>query len=124
MKRNKLILTPAGFKTWGLVEDFTENTKIGTITVPKSTITDLASVPRLLWWIIPPFGRYSQAAVIHDYLCVNSNICDRKTADEIFYDLMIKYKTYKWKAKLMYCGVRVRAYYRATTKYIKNIFKK
>jgi hypothetical protein len=28
--------------------------------------TDFASVPRLLWWAIPPLGRYAEAAVHHD----------------------------------------------------------
>lgn len=103
-----LILTPqpGKFKTWQLVEDFTEHTSSGPITVPKGSTTDLASVPRMFWWLIPPFGRYTQAAVIHDYLYYTNEV-DRKTADKIFYELMIKYDTYKWKAKLMYWAVRV-----------------
>lgn len=31
-------------------------------------LTDLASVPKLLWWLYPPFGRYTKAAVVHDML--------------------------------------------------------
>ena len=38
------------------------------ITVPAGTTTDGASTPRLLWRLIPPFGRYWPAAVLHDYL--------------------------------------------------------
>jgi len=99
---SKLILTPAGFKTWKLYEDFTVITSKGTITVPKGKVTDLASTPRILWIILPPFGRYTKAAVVHDYLCGTQHP-DRH---EIFYELMLFYGTYKWKAKIMYKAVK------------------
>ncbi len=102
LNHNQLVLTPAGLEDWELVQDFTETTKYGTFTVPKGYVTDLASVPRLFWFVLPPFGRYSQAAVIHDYIY---NTCDDK--HEVFYDLMLKYKTAKWKAKVMYVAVVV-----------------
>lgn len=38
------------------------------IEVPAGFVTDGASVPRLLWPLFPSWGRYSRAAVIHDYL--------------------------------------------------------
>jgi hypothetical protein len=38
------------------------------ITVPKGFVTDFASVPQVLWNVLPPTGRYSYAAIIHDYL--------------------------------------------------------
>ena len=102
---DKLILTPKGFKTWELVEDFKVETSKGVVTVPKGFVTDLASVPRFLWWIIPPFGRYTQAGVVHDWLTW-SQFFTRKETDTIFSELMIKYGTYKYKAKLMYRAVR------------------
>jgi hypothetical protein len=47
--------------------------KIGRLLVPASVndpfITDLASVPRSLTWLIPRYGMYTKAAVLHDYLC-------------------------------------------------------
>lgn len=33
--------------------------------------TDLASVPRSLTWLLPRYGKYTKAAVLHDYLCQN-----------------------------------------------------
>ncbi|TFV91422.1 DUF1353 domain-containing protein [Blastococcus sp. CT_GayMR16] len=39
------------------------------ITIPGGFTTDLASVPRLFWALIPPQGAYESAAVLHDYLC-------------------------------------------------------
>lgn len=102
----QLMLIPGGFKKWEVAQDFAVQTKHGTIVVPKGFPTDLASTPRLSWIILPPFGRYTQASVVHDYL-YSLPMYDRKTADQIFYELMIKFKTYKWKATIMYYAVRI-----------------
>lgn len=39
------------------------------VEVPKGYLTDGASIPRPLWNILPPWGQYGQAAIVHDYLC-------------------------------------------------------
>ncbi|WP_331254809.1 DUF1353 domain-containing protein [Methylobacterium currus] len=39
-----------------------------TVFIPKGFVTDLASVPRLLWSIFPKTGRYAYAAIVHDYV--------------------------------------------------------
>lgn len=44
------------------------------VMIPAGYLTDGASVPRLLWNMIPPWGSYGQAAVVHDYLCENLQI--------------------------------------------------
>jgi hypothetical protein len=38
------------------------------IEVPAGFETDFASIPRMLWAIIPPRGRYNRPAIIHDFL--------------------------------------------------------
>ena len=38
------------------------------VMVPVGFVTDLASVPRALWDLFPPEGRYTEAAIVHDYL--------------------------------------------------------
>lgn len=43
------------------------------ITIPAGTRTDLASVPRLFWWFLAPFGAHESAAVLHDALCDELN---------------------------------------------------
>lgn len=43
--------------------------KIVHLTVPGPFETDLASVPRALTWLIPRYGKYTKAAVLHDYYC-------------------------------------------------------
>ena len=39
------------------------------VNVPAGYLTDGASVPQVLWSLIPPWGAYGQAAVVHDLLC-------------------------------------------------------
>ena len=38
------------------------------VTVPIHFKTDFASTPRFLWAFFPPYGKYTEAAVLHDYL--------------------------------------------------------
>jgi hypothetical protein len=38
------------------------------VKIPAGFITDFASVPRILWNVLPPTGRYGKAAVVHDWL--------------------------------------------------------
>jgi hypothetical protein len=40
------------------------------ITIPSHFQTDLASVPRIFWALLPPTGAYEKAALVHDYGCV------------------------------------------------------
>ena len=66
-----------------------------TIAVPKGFLTDGASIPQFLWSMLPTWGAYSRAAVIHDYLyrCIgegrpHSLATTRKAADDIFLEAM------------------------------------
>lgn len=66
------------------------------VEVPAGFITDGASVPRLLWPLFPSWGRYSRAAVLHDYLgdrLVNRRDphpegLSQRDIDAIFYEAM------------------------------------
>lgn len=37
--------------------------------VPAGTLTDLASIPQIVWNVLPPSGKYGAAAIVHDRLC-------------------------------------------------------
>ena len=85
----------------------------GNIIVPAGFRTDLASVPKALWILIPNSGKHTFAAVVHDYLYVNNKksingIFDfsRSDCDEIFYNKMRYYQVEKMKAKTMWLAVR------------------
>lgn len=43
------------------------------IHIPSDFETDLASVPRIFWALLPPTGVYEQAALLHDELCTRLN---------------------------------------------------
>ncbi len=57
------------------------------IIVPRGFVTDLASTPRTLWSIYPPFGKYLSAAILHDYLYWRQ-VCAPEEADKIIYQTM------------------------------------
>ena len=54
--------------------------------VPRGFVTDLASVPWWLVWLVPRYGRYTMAALLHDHLCVEAQAgrFSRHDADSIF----------------------------------------
>ncbi|MFT7527694.1 MAG: hypothetical protein ACI9LY_002853 [Arenicella sp.] len=53
------------------------------ITVPKGFVTDFASVPKGLWSFgLSPHGKFSKAAIIHDYLYWTQG-CSRQQSDGI-----------------------------------------
>lgn len=76
-----------------------------TIIVPAGFSTDLASVPRWLWWLFAPFDpRCAAAAVLHDYLRSWSGF-DPMTAHTLFLDAMLILGVERWKATAMFLAV-------------------
>ncbi len=80
-------------KRWVLRKEFSydvgEENSGETIKVPIGFITDFASVPRMFWWLYPKWGKYGNAAVIHDYLYWEQlEKYPRNRADEIFLEAM------------------------------------
>lgn len=83
------------------------------VTVPAGYLTDGASVPQLVWNLIPPWGNYGQAAVVHDLLCeylaivVEGELVSitRERCDEIFYEAMGVLGVQDWKRWAIYRGV-------------------
>jgi len=98
---------------WQLTEEFhfyfDENGKRTNITVIEGFITDFASVPRVLWSILPPTGRYTKAAVLHDYLYSNASHLDlnRKQCDKMFLQAMEILGVKKWVRNTIYRAVRI-----------------
>lgn len=61
--------------------------KARVLRVPKGFVTDFASIPRGLWNIFPPMGKYNGAAIVHDYL-YRKTIWDRSLCDAVFREAM------------------------------------
>jgi len=59
-----------GRSLWGVEEPlaYSPSDGSGTITVTPGFVTDLASIPRWAWVVLPPDGPWVKAAVIHDFL--------------------------------------------------------
>jgi len=97
-------------KMWILLEDF--EYYLGdldsgvSIKVPAGFVTDFASVPQFLWWILPPFGKYTKPAVLHDYLYRKTKF-NREICDGIFLEAMEVMNVPVWQRLLLYLGVRI-----------------
>ena len=128
MEKTKLILNPISNGKAVLMQDYIYSINGYLIRVPKSFITDGASVPHSLQWLYNPFGKYIKAAVIHDYLysTYNNTGINRTLADKIFnfvmketnVDVRTRRKFYaavrafgetSWKTKLQNEGYKDRA---------------
>ena len=102
---SELVVQALDDSKWKVAEEFNYN--IGAadshkaVEVPVGFITDFASIPRPLWVLLPPWGKYGKAAVIHDFMYtehkhsihsaegVESFVqIDRKQADDIFLEAM------------------------------------
>lgn len=76
------------------------------LTIPAGFVTDLASIPQILWNILPPIGRYDHAAVVHDFLYQNNGVT-RAQADVVLREAMEVKKVPAWMRWTIYSGVRV-----------------
>lgn len=90
MEKTKLILDPISNGKAILLEEYVYDINGYLIRVPKSFITDGASVPHSLQWLYNPYGKYINAAVVHDYLysVYNNTGINRTLSDKIFRHIM------------------------------------
>lgn len=89
-------------------------TKLGrtriAIIVPARFETDFASIPVFARWLISPFGRHAEAAVIHDWLYALGPVGDRKArrrADRIFAMTLKEVGIGFILRTIMFCAVRI-----------------
>ena len=92
-----------------LVRDYEYEINGYVISVPKGFVSDLASVPRMFWSLFPPFGKYTQASIIHDYLYSKQNDTgiNKILADKIFLFVMKECGVGTIKRNLMYQAVKM-----------------
>ena len=57
-----------GENDWELLKKLVYQGNYEKFTVPVGMGTDFASVPRPFVWFIPRYGKYTRAAILHDYL--------------------------------------------------------
>lgn len=61
-------LAGADGSRWRLEEPLSYVGREETFVVPAGFVTDFASVPQALTWLVPRYGRYTKAAILHDHL--------------------------------------------------------
>jgi hypothetical protein len=74
-------------ENWELRQPLTYAGKTEIWKVPETMRTDFASVPRLFVWLLPRYGRYTKAAIVHDYLWrerARNGVMDWRDADATF----------------------------------------
>lgn len=91
---------------WVLLDSFCYDMGEELIEVEKGFITDFASIPRFLWMILPKWGKYGNAAVVHDYIYWNHSH-SRKEADDIMMEAMKVLEVPAWKIWAIYWAVRL-----------------
>jgi len=64
----KVVVEEIDDTNWKVREPFSYTGKTETFSVPVGAETDFASVPRVFVWFLPRYGRYTLAAILHDYL--------------------------------------------------------
>ena len=74
--------------------------------MPAGTVTDLATVPRVLWSLFPPHGRWAKAAIIHDYLYANA-VGTKAFADKVFSEAMAVLGVGRVTRVILYWAARV-----------------
>lgn len=96
---------------WELVEPLTYEGKTEQFVVEKGFRTDFASVPKIFTWLIPRYGRYTKAAILHDWLCqrARKGLIDRADADGIFLRSMRELDVPFLRRWLMWGAVRLQA---------------
>lgn len=110
-----LIVSPlADGRTWVTRKEFGydigEEGSGNAIDVPIGFMTDFASVPRILWTILPTWGKYGNAAAIHDY-CYWDQSLSRKESDRIFREAMEVLGVSTLTITLMYYAVKLFGYW-------------
>ena len=90
-----------------LLEPLVYVTKAGKeIVVPAGAGTDGASTPQAMWNLIPPFGTYWLAAVLHDGMYRLLQM-PKAECDAILLEAMVSLGTPLKEAKAIYAGVYV-----------------
>lgn len=97
---------------------YLDETRKKKVVVPQGYLTDGASVPRVFWSLIPPWGSYGQAAVLHDWLCEYLGYLDgetfvpltRRQVDDLLLQAMCDLGVGKFTRLTIWAGVRLYEY--------------
>jgi len=99
MNYSDIIITPMENHRYRTVTDITYKD----IRVPAGYETDGASIPRILWWFIPPNeSTIMPAVIVHDYMC---HIKQYHKGDRYFKEILNLLNISKFKIWYLVTGV-------------------
>jgi Protein of unknown function (DUF1353) len=104
-----LVVRRVDAQTWAVVDPLVYRGNRDRFVVPAGFRTDFATVPRLVVWLVPRFGAYTLAAILHDWLCtegIRSGAVTSREADGLFRRVMRESGVPVLRRWLMWCGVR------------------
>jgi hypothetical protein len=114
-------INPDG-KRWRLLADFEYHGAREVFVVPKDFTTDFASVPRVFVWLLPRYGRWTQAAILHDYLWHIAKLgeIDNYDANGIFNRAMRELGVPFLRRWIMWAAVQWAAHWRRPWRYLER----
>ncbi|MGY1855598.1 DUF1353 domain-containing protein [Modestobacter sp. SYSU DS0290] len=104
-----LTVRRADDQCWEVVEPLVYRGRRDVFVVPAGFRTDFASVPRAVVWLFPRFGRFTLAAVLHDWLVtegLDSRVLGPRDADGLFRRVLREVGVPPVRRWLMWTGVR------------------
>jgi len=99
---------------WQLDEPLTYRGNTDTFTVPAGFVTDFASVPRVVTWLLPRYGAYTKAAILHDFLWRQDDVT-KNDADGLFRRAMRELGVSIPRRWMMWAAVRTASLMRGAT---------
>jgi hypothetical protein len=97
--------------TWELREELVYQGRTDTFVLPVGFQTDFASVPRQLVWLLPRYGAYTKAAILHDHLWRLVEVgFDPSDADGIFRRAMRELDVPFTRRWMMWAAVRAASF--------------
>ncbi len=101
----RVVVEPVDAVTWRLVERLIYRGEEEIFLIPAGYVTDFATVPRVAVWLIPRFGSYTKAAILHDFLLTDTEVSS-VDADNLFRRALRELGVPPWRRTLMWTGVR------------------
>jgi hypothetical protein len=105
----RVVVESLDARRWRLARPLRYTGARDTYTVPMAYVTDFATVPRVAVWLIPVFGKYTRASILHDWLLTDgipSGLVSSVDADGIFRRAMRELDVPPVRRWLMWTGVR------------------
>lgn len=101
----RVVVEPVDAVTWRLVERLIYRGDEEIWLIPAGYVTDFATVPRIAVWLIPRFGAYTKAAILHDFLLTDTDVSS-VDADNLFRRALRELGVPPVRRTLMWVGVR------------------